>query len=84
MSVEQRVYRAQTGLENEHGARVEAGEILPPGFVPDWQLTYWLAQGDVTATEEIVIDPSDGISDREASQASDVLNQRRQQRRGKA
>ena len=45
-------YCARTGLENERGERVEAGENLPEGFVPEWQLEHWLAQGDV------IVDPS--------------------------
>ncbi len=47
------VYRALTGLENAAGARVESGETVPAGFVPDWQLQYWLAQGDVTMIETV-------------------------------
>ncbi len=80
--ISSRVYRAQTGIENEHGARVEAGDIIPLGFVPAWQLQYWLSQGDVTMTEAIVIDASDGVNAAEASAASEVLHQRRKQKRG--
>lgn len=51
MSVVQQVYRATTGLENARGERVEVGENVPAGFVPDEQIALWLANGDLISAE---------------------------------
>ncbi|MGB8648857.1 MAG: hypothetical protein WCF84_26710 [Anaerolineae bacterium] len=53
---DQRMYHAQTGLENAQGQRVETGATLPPGFAPDRQIDVWLANGDITAVEAVDVD----------------------------